>query len=40
MAELPDADLVAAHRVFAALIEAMRRHQHELASLEPPRQPT
>jgi DNA-binding MarR family transcriptional regulator len=34
MAELPDADLVAAHRVFTALIEAMRRYQDELASLE------
>lgn len=36
MAELPDADLVAAHRVFTALIEAMRRYQDELASLEAP----
>ena len=34
MAQLPDADLVAAHHVFTALIEAMRRYQDELASLE------
>lgn len=34
MAELPDADLVSAHRVFTALIEAMRRYQDELASPE------
>jgi DNA-binding MarR family transcriptional regulator len=39
MADLPDADLSAASRVFAALIEAMRRYQHELASLETPEQP-
>jgi DNA-binding MarR family transcriptional regulator len=31
MADLPDADLAAARRVFAALIEAMRRYQDELA---------
>lgn len=36
MGELPDADLVAAHRVFTALIEAMRRYQDELASLGVP----
>ena len=30
MALLPDADLAAARRVFAALIEAMRRYQDEL----------
>ena len=40
MADLPDADLAAAHRVFTALIEAMRRYQDELASLEPPQRPT
>lgn len=40
MADLPNADLVAAHRVFTALIEAMRRYQNELVSLEPPQQPT
>jgi DNA-binding MarR family transcriptional regulator len=32
MADLPDADLAAAHRVFTALIESMRRYQEELAS--------
>jgi DNA-binding MarR family transcriptional regulator len=36
MAELPDADLSAASRVFTALIEAMRRYQHDLASFTPP----
>jgi DNA-binding MarR family transcriptional regulator len=36
MTELPDDDLAAGHRVFAALIEAMRRYQDELATLEPP----
>jgi DNA-binding MarR family transcriptional regulator len=30
MSDLPDADLVAARRVFAALIDAMRRYQDEL----------
>lgn len=40
MAELPDADLSAASRVFTALIEAMRRYQRELASFKPPEQPT
>lgn len=30
MADLPDDDLIAARRVFAALIEAMRRYQDEL----------
>lgn len=35
-ADLPDADLAAAHRVFTALIDAMRRFQGELGSLEPP----
>jgi DNA-binding MarR family transcriptional regulator len=39
MAHLPDADLAAARRVFTALIEAMRRYQHELASLKPPSRP-
>jgi DNA-binding MarR family transcriptional regulator len=39
MADLPDADLYAARRVFAALIEAMRRYQDQLASPEPPGQP-
>lgn len=39
MADLPDADLAAAGRVFTALIEGMRRYQHELASREPPEQP-
>jgi DNA-binding MarR family transcriptional regulator len=38
MADLPDADLAAARRVFAALIEAMRRYQDQLTSLEPPPQ--
>jgi DNA-binding MarR family transcriptional regulator len=33
MADLPDADLAAAHRVFTALIESMRRYQEELAAL-------
>jgi DNA-binding MarR family transcriptional regulator len=39
MADLPDADLHAASRVFTALIEAMRRYQADLASFklsEPP----
>ncbi|MGH3524694.1 MAG: MarR family transcriptional regulator, partial [Mycobacterium sp.] len=40
MTHLSDADLAAAHRVFAALIEAMGRFQDELGSLEPPAQPT
>ena len=40
MADLPDADLSAASRVFTALIEAMRRYQRELASFKPPEQPT
>ncbi|MGA8545982.1 MAG: MarR family winged helix-turn-helix transcriptional regulator [Mycobacterium sp.] len=35
MADLPDADLAAGQRVFAALIEAMRRYQDELTSLTP-----
>jgi DNA-binding MarR family transcriptional regulator len=33
--DLPDADLAAAHRVFAALIDAMRRFQTELGTTEP-----
>ena len=32
MADLPDADLAAAHRVFTALIESMRRYREELAA--------
>jgi DNA-binding MarR family transcriptional regulator len=40
MADLPDADLSAASRVFSALIEGMRRYQDELASTEPPEQRT
>ena len=40
MADLPDADLSSASRVFTALIEAMRRYQRELASFKPPEQPT
>jgi len=39
LADLPDADLAAARRVFAALIDAMRRYQDELASVEPPGHP-
>src|SRR5580692_1986618 len=39
MTDLPDADLAAAHRVFTALIEAMRLYQGELATLEPPGPP-
>jgi DNA-binding MarR family transcriptional regulator len=35
MAELPDADLEAASRVFTALVEAMRRYQDDLASFKP-----
>lgn len=35
MTRLPDTDLAAARRVFAALIEAMRRYQDELTSLDP-----
>lgn len=34
MAELPDSDLMAASRVFTALIEAMRRYQDDLASFK------
>ncbi|WP_292981646.1 MarR family winged helix-turn-helix transcriptional regulator [Mycobacterium sp.] len=34
MAGLPDSDLVAASRVFAALIEAMQRYQDDLASFK------
>ena len=33
--DLPDADLAAAHRVFAALIRAMRNFQGELAPSQP-----
>jgi DNA-binding MarR family transcriptional regulator len=40
MADLPDADLAAAGRVFTALIEGMRRYQQELASRQPPERPT
>ena len=40
MAGLPDADLAAAHRTFNALIKAMRLYREELATLEPPQQPT
>ncbi len=36
MADLPDTDLEAAARVFTALVEAMRRYQHDLASFKPP----
>jgi hypothetical protein len=36
MAELPDADLEAASRVFNALIDAMRRYQDDLASFKSP----
>lgn len=39
MADLPDADLLAAGRVFTALIEAMRRYQGDLASFERRAQP-
>jgi DNA-binding MarR family transcriptional regulator len=35
LADLPDADLAAAHRVFTALIAAMRRYQTELGSPRP-----
>jgi DNA-binding MarR family transcriptional regulator len=35
MQDLPDADLAAAHRVFAALIAAMQRFQDELGSARP-----
>jgi DNA-binding MarR family transcriptional regulator len=35
MADLPDSDLAGGQRVFAALIEAMRRYQAELVSLKP-----
>ena len=33
--DLPDADLAAAHRVFTALVEAMRHFQGELGSPQP-----
>ena len=36
MADLPDSDLAAAHRVFSVLIDAMRRFQQELAGAETP----
>jgi DNA-binding MarR family transcriptional regulator len=36
MAELPDADLEAASRVFNALIDAMRRYRDDLASFKSP----
>jgi DNA-binding MarR family transcriptional regulator len=39
MQDLPDADLSAAGRVFAALIEAMRRYQADLESWKPREQP-
>jgi DNA-binding MarR family transcriptional regulator len=39
LADLPEGDLAAARRVFAALIDAMRRYQDELAAVEPPQQP-
>jgi hypothetical protein len=39
MADLPDADLHAATRVFTALIEAMRRYQADLASFGLPEPP-
>ena len=39
MADLPDADLHAASRVFIALIEAMRRYQDDLASFKLARPP-
>ena len=39
MQDLPDADLSAAGRVFAALIEAMRRYQADLESWKPPEEP-
>ena len=34
MTDLPDADLSAAHRVFTALIDAMRRYREEIEALE------
>ena len=39
MQDLADADLSAAGRVFAALIEAMRRYQADLESWKPPEEP-
>ncbi len=39
MADLSDADLQAASRVFTALIEAMRRYQDDLASFKLPEPP-
>jgi DNA-binding MarR family transcriptional regulator len=35
MQDLPDADLAAAHRVFAALVAAMQRFQDELGTARP-----
>jgi DNA-binding MarR family transcriptional regulator len=35
LAELPDKDLIAAHRVFGALIEAMSTFEGELVALQP-----
>jgi DNA-binding MarR family transcriptional regulator len=40
MQGLPDDDLSAAGRVFAALIAAMRSYQHDLSSVKPTEQPT
>src|SRR5277367_3397953 len=40
MQGLPDEDLSSASRVFAALIEAMRRYQDELSSWKPPERTT
>lgn len=40
MADLPDADLAAASRVFTKLIEAMRAYQHDLASSVLPKPPS
>ncbi len=39
MADLPDADLASASRVFSALIEAMRRYQYDLVSSKSPERP-
>jgi DNA-binding MarR family transcriptional regulator len=35
LADLPDADLIAAHRVFSAAIEAMSTFESELVALQP-----
>ncbi len=39
MADMPDSDLAAGHRIFTALIDAMRRFQEELKGTKAPQLP-